>query len=120
MKICVTTSGTALDAPVDPRFGRAARFLLYDDQDQSWEVLDNEQNLNAEQGAGIQSACTVAAAGAQVLITGHCGPKAYKTLAAAKIQVVHGATGTVRQALADFAAGKLKVAAGADVEGHWA
>ncbi|NLC71368.1 MAG: dinitrogenase iron-molybdenum cofactor biosynthesis protein, partial [Desulfuromonadaceae bacterium] len=30
MKIAFTTSGENLDAPVDSRFGRAARFLLFD------------------------------------------------------------------------------------------
>ena len=56
MKIAITTSGDSLDAAVDPRFGRAKAFILYDTETDEWSVLDNAQNLNAAQGAGIQAA----------------------------------------------------------------
>ena len=35
MKIAVTSTGTELDSPVDPRFGRAA-FILIVDSDTFW------------------------------------------------------------------------------------
>jgi hypothetical protein len=59
MKIAITTSGIDLDAPVDPRFGRAKSFIIYDTDSGQWSVLDNAQNLNAAQGAGIQAATAV-------------------------------------------------------------
>jgi predicted Fe-Mo cluster-binding NifX family protein len=80
---------------------------------------DNSQNLNAAQGAGIQAAATVSRLGATVLITGHCGPKAFRALMAAGIKIYTGATGTVSEAIAQFKAGKLSLADAADVEGHW-
>jgi len=119
MKIAFTTSGTGLDAPLDTRFGRAPKFLVYDQQDGSCTVIDNLQNLNAAQGAGIQSAETVARTGAKVLVTGHCGPKAFRVLTAAGITVYTCDAASVREALARFTAGKLKAASGADVAGHW-
>ena len=120
MKVIVSASGKTLEAPVDPRFGRAAYFILADTDSGAFEAHDNAQNLNAAQGAGIQAAETIARLGAEVVITGHCGPKAFRTLQAAGVQVVTGATGTVAEAVAAWKAGRLKPVAGADVEGHWA
>jgi predicted Fe-Mo cluster-binding NifX family protein len=119
MKIALTSSGKTLESPLDPRFGRAANFILVDTDSGGFETHDNAQNLNAAQGAGIQSAETVSRLGAQVVVTGHCGPKAFRTLRAAGVQVVVGADGTVAQALAAYKAGKLKPTESADVEGHW-
>ncbi|HOP46595.1 MAG TPA: NifB/NifX family molybdenum-iron cluster-binding protein [Desulfobacteraceae bacterium] len=119
MKIAVTTSGESLDAPLDPRFGRAKKFLLYDTDSGKFELIDNVQNLNAPQGAGIQAAQNVSRLGAEVVITGNCGPKAYKTLTAAGIKVVIEAEGSVVQAIEQFRRGELKPAETANVEGHW-
>ncbi len=119
MKIAISSSGTALDAPVDPRFGRAAKFILVDTDTGAFSVHDNTQNLNAAQGAGIQSGETVSRLGAEVVITGHCGPKAFRTLQAAGIKVAIGAKGTVAEAVEAFKKGELKAAESADVEGHW-
>lgn len=120
MKIAVTASGNTLDSPVDPRFGRAAFFTVVDADTGAFEVHDNAQNLNAAQGAGIQAAETVSRLGAEVVITGHCGPKAFRALRAANIQIVVGANGTVREAVERFKKGELKAAGTPDVEGHWA
>jgi predicted Fe-Mo cluster-binding NifX family protein len=119
VKIAVTAQDGTLQAPVDPRFGRARCFVVVDTDTGDFEVVDNEQNLNAAQGAGIQAGRTIANAGAEVLITGHCGPKAFRTLSAAGIRVVVGAEGTVAEALQKFEDGDLPPAEGSDVEGHW-
>lgn len=120
MKVAVTSSGRSLNSPVDSRFGRAPYFILVDTETGAWEAYDNEQNVNAQQGAGVQAAETVSQAGAQLVITGHCGPKAFKTLQAAGIQVVVGANGTVADAVAAFKSGKLQVAERPNAESHWA
>ena len=119
MKIAITVNGDGLDAPVDPRFGRARKFLVVDSETLACQAVDNSQNLEAPQGAGIQAAKTIADLGAEVLLTGHCGPNAFKALQAAGIAVHVGATGTARQALEAFGKGVLKAATAADKEGHW-
>lgn len=119
MKIVVTATGETLAAPVDQRFGRAARFIVYDTATKGIESVDNAQNLQAAQGAGIQAAETVSRLGGECLLTGHCGPKAFRALSAAGIRVYNGASGTVAEAIAAFEAGKLAPAAGSDVDGHW-
>jgi predicted Fe-Mo cluster-binding NifX family protein len=119
MKIAFTTSGSELSAPLDGRFGRAPKFLVYDLDAGSFEVLDNAQSLNAAQGAGIQAAETVVRAGAQALVTGHCGPKAFRALQAAGVKIHTTDAATVAEALERYKAGRLAEAGGADVEGHW-
>ena len=119
MKIVISTSGASSDAPVDPRFGRAENFLVYDTETESFRVVPNIQNVNAAQGAGIQAGQHVASTGASVVITGNCGPKAFRVLDAAGVKVFLYTNGTVKQALDDYLAGKLEEAASANVEGHW-
>jgi len=105
---------------VDPRFGRAAQFIIYDTETGSFEAVSNAQGINASQGAGIQAAETVSNLGATALITGHCGPQASRTLQAAGIAVYSGADGlTVGQALDKFKDGQLEAAGSSDVSGHW-
>lgn len=119
MQIVVTSQGPNLNSPVDPRFGRARHFLLVDTGSGAFTAHDNTQNLNAPQGAGIQAAQAVARLGAAAVLTGHVGPKAFAVLKAANIAVYTGASGSVRDAVAAFQAGKLQAAQAADVEGHW-
>ncbi len=119
MKIAFTTSGETLDAPFESRFGRAPKFLVYDLEKETFSVIDNRQNVNASQGAGIQAATTVARAGVACLVTGHCGPKAYKVLSAARIRIFASSAATVKEALGLFRDEKLVEALSADVEGHW-
>ncbi|NLF72578.1 MAG: dinitrogenase iron-molybdenum cofactor biosynthesis protein [Candidatus Anammoximicrobium sp.] len=119
MKVVVTAQDSSLDSPVDPRFGRARYFLLVDTDTGEFTAHDNMQNLNAAQGAGIQSAQTVVRLGAQALLSGNVGPKAFATLQAGQVAVYPGAAGTVRQALEELRSGRLQPAAQANVEGHW-
>jgi predicted Fe-Mo cluster-binding NifX family protein len=119
MKIAITTSGNNLNAPLDGRFGRTPKFLIYDLDTKTFEIIDNEQNLNAVQGAGIQSAQNIARLGIKALVTGHCGPKAFRVLQAASIKIYNTNTATVAEALDLYSAGKLAEAESTDVEGHW-
>lgn len=120
MKIVITSRGDNLDSAVDERFGRAVRFILYNTETQAFHTVDNQQSLNAVQGAGIQAAGMVSRQGAKCVLTGHCGPKAFQTLQTAGIRVYTGASGTVKEAIEAFQQGKLKEAGAADVAGHWA
>lgn len=119
MIIAVTAAGDGLDAPLDPRFGRAAKFILYNTESGSFQTVGNAQNLNAAQGAGIQTAQNVAAAGAQAVISGHFGPKAFRVLSASGIAACTTTAATVREALELHAQGKLAAAREANAEGHW-
>ena len=119
MKVAVTASGKTLDAAFDSRFGRADDFIIYDTEDGSYIALENSQNLEAAQGAGIQAAQQVISSGATVLITGHLGPKAAKVIFAGGLDVYHADVATVSQALVMYTSQALKPLRTADVEGHW-
>lgn len=119
MKIAFNTSGDSLDAPLDSRFGRAPAFLVFDGETRTFEVIDNAQNLNAPQGAGIQAAETVVRSGAERLVTGHCGPKAFRVLTTAGVAIYNTELPTVHEALEALEAGRLTAAGSADVDGHW-
>jgi predicted Fe-Mo cluster-binding NifX family protein len=119
MKVAITAQGETLASPMDPRFGRAAKFIVVDMANGAWSAHDNTQNLNAAQGAGIQAAQTVAELGVQAVVTGHCGPKAFRVLQTAGIRIYTTEAATVAEALEQYRAGTLTEAKAANVEGHW-
>jgi predicted Fe-Mo cluster-binding NifX family protein len=119
MKLVITTQGESPDSEVDPRFGRAQHFLVYDIETDAYTPVSNTQNLQAPQGAGIQAGRAVAETGAQVVLTGNCGPKAFRVLNEAGIKVYVGVQGTAREAVEAFQRGELTEATNANVEGHW-
>lgn len=117
MKIAVTAMGTSLDASVDPRFGRCSHFVIVNTDDLSVEAVAN-QSASAGGGAGIQSAQCVADKDVKVVLTGNCGPNAFRTLEAAGIEVVIGVGGTVRSAVEKYQAGALNASQGPNVNAH--
>ena len=120
MKLAITASGESPDSLLDMRFGRAAYFIVFTLPEGTHEAFKNDCKLNAVQGAGIQAAEHVANFGAEALITGHCGPKAFKALSAAGVKVFCCETDCkVSDALGFFKAGNLKQLSAPDVEGHW-
>jgi len=119
VKVAFTTSGRTLEAPMVLRFGRAEGFIIYDTDNEKFEAVDNSQSVNTAQGAGIQAAETVMRNGAQFLVTGHCGPNAFRALSAAGIRIYTTKAVTVAEALEALRAGALSTLTSADVEGHW-
>lgn len=120
MKVAITTSGVTLDAPVDKYFGRAPKVLIYDADLDTYHVQNNKQNMNAAQGAGIQTALHLCDEKVGCVITGNCGPKAYETLRAAHISVCTCPACTVGDAIEKLRHGELVPIDRANVEGHWA
>ncbi len=119
MKIALTSAGETSGSEIDSRFGRAKKLMIYDLENRTSVFIDNNQNLNASQGAGIQSAGNVVESGAEVLITGHCGPKAFRVLNAAGIEIFLAEKMTLEEAVEKYKKNELKKICSADVEGHW-
>ncbi len=118
MKIAVSSSGPSLDAPIDPRFGRCQYFIIVDSDTMQFEAIPNP-NIAAGGGAGIQSAQLVANKGAQVVITGGCGPNAFQTLSAAGVQLITGLAGTVREAVELYKSGQLQPSSQPSTAAHF-
>jgi predicted Fe-Mo cluster-binding NifX family protein len=119
MKLAITSTGKKLDSNVEPRFGRASYFIIVDPETMAFEVVENSQNLNLPQGAGIQAGKTIVDNHVDVLITGHCGPKAFKVLKKAGVKVMTGGREKVTDAIAQFNNGELAISTESDVEDHW-
>ena len=119
MKIAVACSGKTLESPVDNRFGRAAGFIVYDTDNDTFTVTDNSHNLNAAQGAGTQAAQNVANTGAGAVIAPNYGPKAFQVLKAVGIKAYISTGGTVKEAIENYKSGKLSESGSANVQGHW-
>ncbi len=119
MKIAITTSGENLDNNIDVRFGRTKGFIIYETDDDSFKFIDNTQNLEAVQGAGIQSAQNVVNEDVEAVITGHCGPKAFKVLSLAQVKIYTITEGSIKEIIEKFKNNELTEATSADVEGHW-
>jgi len=103
-KIAITSEGPSLDDLVDPRFGRAAGFVVVDLESMETRYIDNGRTQVMAQGAGIQAAELVAGAGVGCVLSGYVGLKAFRALSAARIKVVQNLEEgmTVRQAVELF------------------
>jgi predicted Fe-Mo cluster-binding NifX family protein len=119
MRVAVPSTGDDLGSEVDVRFGRAPKFLIVDTETLSFESIENAQNLNLPQGAGIQSAQNVIQHKPDVVLTGNCGPKAFQVFQAARIQVVIGVSGRIQEAVQAYMNGEYPPASSANVGGHW-
>jgi len=117
MRIAVSAAAPGLDAEVEPRFGRCPQFVIVDPQSMEFEALENT-NAMAAGGAGISTAQMIADKGVEVVLTGNCGPNAYQTLSAAGVQVVTGVSGSIRDAVEAYKAGKLQPNAQPSVGSH--
>ncbi len=87
MKLAISSSENNLDSQVDLRFGRAKGFIIYETDNDAFEFVDNVQNLEAAQGAGIQAAQNVVNKNVEAVITGHCGPKAFRVLSTSGVKI---------------------------------
>jgi len=118
-KIAVTSEGPSLQDLVDPRFGRAGGFVVVDTETMATTYVDNGGSQVMAQGAGIQAAENIVNAGAEILLTGFVGPKAFAALQAAGVKVGQNLEDlTVAQAVERFKAGAVPFADTPNRESH--
>lgn len=120
MKVAITASGEDLNSPVDRVFGRARYFVITDPEETNVEVLENSQNVNAAQGAGIQAARQIANKTVDILLTGNVGPNAFRALDAVSIKIYQFESDilTVRDALTAWKEGRLQEVKAPTAQGH--
>ena len=118
MKIAISAIGSDLAAKVDPRFGRCQRFIITDPDTMQFEVVENA-GASASGGAGISAAQVIIDRGVEAILTGSCGPNAYRVFEAAGVKVFTGATGTIQDAIESYKAGGLVASTQPNVPSHF-
>ena len=117
MKICVTATANTLNAQIDPRFGRCSYLIIVDSETMQFEAIPN-MAAGATGGAGIQAAQTITEKDVKLVITGNVGPNAFEALSAANIEIMTGASGTVKEAIEKYKKGELQKTGSPTVKGH--
>jgi predicted Fe-Mo cluster-binding NifX family protein len=118
MICCMSATEPNLDAQLDPRFGRCAYLLIVNTDTMQFSAIPN-LGTDAIGGTGIHAAQMITNEGAKVVIAGNVGPNSFKALSAAGIDVITGASGTVREVVEKFNKGEYKKTIGPVVEGHF-
>lgn len=91
MRIAFTTKGDQWDSKMDPRFGRAAYLLVYDEEKDNMEVYDNKSRAD-EHGVGPGTAKVLFDMKAEILVTGNGpGGNAASVLERAGVKIFTGA-----------------------------
>jgi predicted Fe-Mo cluster-binding NifX family protein len=110
MKIAFTTIGDKWDSRMDPRFGRAAWLLIYDEEKDELIPVDNRSISREAHGAGTKTAQKLVEFKPAILITGNGpGGNAARVLEKMGVKVFVGAQGmTVTEAYDACKANRLK------------
>jgi len=118
-KIAISSEGPTLEDLLDPRFGRAAGFIIIDSETRDHTYLENGLAQTMAQGAGIQAAETIVNAGAQAVLTGSVGPKAFQVLESAGIRIAQDLKNlTVKEAFERYQNGDVQWATSPSSRGH--
>jgi predicted Fe-Mo cluster-binding NifX family protein len=108
MTFLFTTEGEDPKAPLDERFGRAKKFLVYSMDANTWKVVGNQENMEAGHGAGIAAAQKAVSLGVHAVVSGHFGPKAFAVLEQAGVQMFSTTNCTVEEAIGRYRKGQLQ------------
>ena len=87
MKMAVTATDNQLESAFDLRFGRSSWFCVFDTETDGVVFIEND-NKNANGGAGTKAAEKIAELGVKKVISGDFGPKAKALLERLEIQMI--------------------------------
>lgn len=106
MKILVTAKGALKESAVDDRFGRAEYFMIYDEETETFEGIENPGKIS-NSGAGVKASQFVIDQGIGVLITGSLGPKAFSIMSESGVAAFKNDSGSVASCLEAYRKGDL-------------
>ena len=97
------------ESEVNTRFGRSEYFAFIENmgEEQQLEIVTNSA-ASAPSGAGVEAAQLVADRGAEALIVGKVGPKAFQGLEAVGVDVYTRGGCSLEQAVEEFKRGELE------------
>lgn len=110
MKLAFTSKGQTWNDEMDPRFGRAEFILIYDDDQDNLEVVNNSDIAAMAHGAGPKAAQRLFELKPNILITGNGpGGNAAQVFEKTDIEIFIGAGSmTVKEAYEAYKKGSLK------------
>ena len=103
MKIAFATNGKNLESEVVLHFGRAKNFLIFDTENESFEVFENPEIGGEELPPDF-----LAKQGVEAVIAFSLGPRAFEKFKNYKIEVFKAIEGTILENIEKFKEGKLK------------
>ncbi len=109
MRLAITVKEDSWDSKVDPRFGRTEHFLIYDEENDNTDFIDNSDITGEAHGVGPLAAQKMFEVKPDAIITGNGpGNKAAAVLSRSNIEIYVGADGmTAKEAYRAFKDGKL-------------
>ena len=107
MLVAITALEDSLQSEIDPRFGRAAYYMIINTETDEVTAHNNSDGVGASNGAGTGAAQTLSEYGVEALYTGSVGPKAAEVLNQAKIPYYENITGTVQGVVDQLKAGGI-------------
>lgn len=109
MKIVFTAKGKEWDSPMDERFGRMEMLVIYNEERDTLEAVDNSETESMEHGVGLQTSKKVMELKPDMVITGNgAGQKALDLLKRTNIKMYIGAGEmTIREAYDAYKNGQL-------------
>jgi predicted Fe-Mo cluster-binding NifX family protein len=117
MKVFVSSTAPTISSEVDQKFGRCSYFLVYDTETRKTRIIENVSS-DISQGAGVSTSQKIVSEGANVVITGNIGPRAFEILSASGVTIFLTEKMSVREAIADYERGVLSPIESATIEGH--
>lgn len=116
MNICIpVVAQNDLESPISSHFGQANAFAMVDDETDEIQFV---ANTGHHHGGHLTPAELIGQAGADVVLCGGLGVKAVRLFEQQGIHVYCQASGTVREALEAYKAGKLPEATDANACQH--
>lgn len=112
MKVCIPTMGrSGMDDIVSEHFGRAPTFTLIDSETDEVKIIDNRSEHMGGMGKPPEH---LAKEGVEVMLCSGLGPRAISMFENFGIEVLVGASGTVRDTLRMWQEGHLQMATDAN------
>ncbi len=106
MRIAVSAVEGSPDAEMEPRFGRAPYYMIFDTDINEYEAMANPA-VESAHGAGVQAAQLMLDSNIQVVLSGRVGPNSYQILHEAGVDIRACPKGTVKELVDLFMKGEL-------------
>jgi predicted Fe-Mo cluster-binding NifX family protein len=120
VRVAISAQQGDIVSLVDPRFGRAAWFVVADTSTGDWIKLDNRESSGGA-GGGALAAKLLLRQGVRAVVSGNVGPTAQRMLDSAGVRIYQAGNGVkVRDALTALTTGDLLQLTSPTIAGPWA